>query len=451
MEFDGIFDIPHVNTTVVPGKVVSAEKQDIEINAEFAHCMNIMSNSSKNLYITGEAGSGKSTILKHFIKNTKKSCVVLAPTGVAAVRVGGQTIHSFFGFPPKPLSHNNIPTAHGQKMPLYRRVDTILIDEASMVRADMLDAIDMFLRFNLNDERPFAGKQVVLFGDLAQLPPVIGTSAEQEMMQYEYGGSPYFFSSHAFTKAEFTIVVLNTVYRQRDPMFLSLLNKMRTGDVSQSDIDIINDACLDQNCAISGDIPVICTVNIVADNINKRMIQMLPGDEWTLIGKIDGEFNPKSCPVDEIINVKKGAKIMLLTNDSAKRWYNGTMAKLLDIKSDHLVIEIDGVSHKLEKYTYEFIKYKYNHGDKSIAHTVTGTFIQYPIKIGYAFTIHKVQGLTMTNVLIDMDNGAFAHGQTYVALSRCTELKGIKLRKRINISDIIIDSNVAEFNRTLLK
>lgn len=422
---------------------------EIEMNDEFVRCFNMMNDTADHIFMTGDAGTGKSTLIKYFAKHTKKRVVLLAPTGVAAVNIGGQTIHSFFKFPPKPMSASNIPQIIDQIRPLYQRIDAIIIEEVSMVRADLMDAIDMFLRFNLYSDDPFAGKQIIMVGDLNQLPPVVGSLAEREMLADKYD-SPFFFDANVFKNIGFEKIRLTKIYRQKDGKFIDLLNKIKHKKINQADIDEMNKATVktltrnDYN-----DLVTLCATNSIADHINGMMLNRIDEEEHVLEGQINGYFDPKHCPVDEKISVKVGCKIMMLNNDSIRRWHNGTVGKLLAVYPTHLDVEIDGIPHKVEKIEYESRKYVYDNKKQDVESVANGTFIQFPIRLAYALTVHKSQGKTFNRINIDMGNGGFAHGMVYVAFSRCRTLEGITQTRALRMDDIIYDPKVFKFMESI--
>ncbi len=420
--------------------------EDLIITDEFKACLDIMENTNDIMFITGKAGTGKSTLVKHFIKTTKKNVVVLAPTGVAAVNIGGQTIHSFFRFPPKPLNWSNIPRAHELFSQIYTEVDTIIIDEISMVRADLLDAINMFYELNFPCGSVFGGKQVIMVGDLSQLPPVVAREAEKEMMVDKYD-SPFFFSAHLFQKAEFRKFKLSRIFRQKDQQFIDILNRIQIDEVTPSDITLLNDKCYRRQIELDSSTMTLCTTNGLVDTLNRIHLSKIQSPEIILEGTVIGKFEPKNCRVPERQAVKIGCKIMMLINDPQRRWHNGTTATLtdVDLPKSKIEVEIGDDRYWIERHEWENTKYSYNKLNKKIDHTSTGSFLAFPILLAYACSIHKSQGSTFDKVNIDLGSGSFAHGMTYVALSRCRTLEGITLAKKLQRSDIFIDQKVKEF------
>ncbi|OGZ77849.1 MAG: AAA family ATPase [Candidatus Staskawiczbacteria bacterium RIFOXYB2_FULL_32_9] len=431
------------------------EKKPIEINSDFKRALNIIENSNNNVFITGKAGTGKSTLLDYFRSTTKKQIAVLAPTGVASINVRGQTIHSFFGFKPDitiEKAKNLARKVKDKKLELYKRISAIVIDEVSMVRADLLDCVDAYLKTCLKNKLPFGGKQMILIGDLYQLPPVLGYREERAFLsKYE---SPYFFSAKIFDDLVLEFVELEKVYRQKDEKFIKLLNAVRNRSVTDNDLAEFNKR-LNVNFEPSLDDFYICLtpMNDSAREINEKKLKQLNTKEHFYEGKIFGDFDKNYLPTDKDLSVKIGSQIMLLNNDKHARWVNGTVAKIVDVEENvgdygepAIIVELDnGSIEEILPYTWEIFHYDYDPNSRSLQTKVIGSFTQYPLKLAWAVTIHKSQGKTFDKVIIDMGRGAFAHGQTYVALSRCTCLEGIVLKKPIIKNHIFLDWRVIKF------
>lgn len=402
---------------------------------EFNDLFNTVENSKDSFFITGKAGTGKSTFLKFFSKKTKKKFIILAPTGIAALNVSGQTIHSFFKFPPKIITDSNVKKVENNK--LYSRIDCIIIDEASMVRADLMDGMDKFMRLNGNDSKlPFGGCQLLLFGDLFQLPPV---SRDSEYIFSNYYESPYFFDAKCFKNVNLNTVELTKVYRQKEEKFISILNEIRKGDISDESLKIIN-----SRVSTEPDDSIILTCNNWhASNINKAMLNKLPGMKKVFAGEVTGEL--KEFPVDKDLELKVGSKVMIVKNHPDFLYYNGSIGLVHEVSKDLITIKLGAGFVGIEKNTYEKVKYDYDERHDKIFSKIVATFKQFPLKLAYALTIHKSQGQTFDNITIDFGGGAFAHGQAYVALSRCTSLNGLKLSKPLNKRDIIIDKRINNF------
>ncbi len=417
----------------------------LELNEQFEEILQILESTNACAFITGRAGTGKSTLLQLFRKTTNKKTVVLAPTGLAALHVKGQTIHSFFGFPPRAISKKDINPRKYKK--LYKELDTIIIDEISMVRADMLDNIDYFLRINGGDASlPFGGKQMIFFGDMFQLPPVV---SREEMMffrsQYE---SPYFFASEVFQEVPFEMHELTTVYRQESRRFIRLLDAIRTHRFDMDDLDTLNERFSSlPDSAFTGYV-TLTTRNAIVDQINQERLRKLQVPEIAFMGVLTGNFKNKVFPTDTILKLKEGAQVMFVKNDPQKRFVNGTIGQIKYLREDRIIVSVeeDGETKDIpvKQVEWEILRYKVN-SDNIIESEVMGTFKQYPLRLAWAMTIHKSQGKTFDKIIIHLGKGAFTHGQTYVALSRCTTFEGIILKQKIRPNDVLIDERISEF------
>ena len=423
--------------------------KQLDINPEFALAFDLLQNSDKHLFITGKAGSGKSTLLKYCVDNCNKNIIVLAPTGIAALNVKGQTIHRFFNFPINVTPEQIINYKITPKVKrIYKLIDTIIIDEVSMLRADILDCIDVFLRiYGPQHDKPFGGIQMVLIGDLYQLPPVI--SSQEQSAFYGRYQTPYFFSSEAFRKISIKTIELNKIYRQKDPQFIELLGRIRNNSITEDDIKKLNSRLTLQtpsdNFIIS-----LATTNKLAEQINKKKLSELNGISYNSQANIDGSFNKEYFPTQEILELKTGAQIMFLNNDSKKRWVNGSLGKIEDIKFNderirYLRIRLEENKKIVDVFPHTWEIYKYSIIGKEITSEVIGSFTQYPLRLAWAVTIHKSQGQTFDNISVDIGNGTFANGQLYVALSRCTSLQGIHLSKPIQKKHILTDTRISAF------
>jgi ATP-dependent DNA helicase PIF1 len=431
------------------------ENKQIEINAQFQVAFDLMENTDRHVFITGKAGTGKSTLLDYFRKTTHKRIAVLAPTGVAALNVHGQTIHSFCGFKPDiSLDKVKKKTAKDSTRPtLHKKLETIIIDEISMVRADLLDCLEKFLRLNgPHSRKPFGGIQMIFIGDLYQLPPVV-TSAEKSIFTLKYE-SPYFFSSMIFNSLKFVMefVELEKIYRQTEEDFISLLNAIRNRSVRESDIVRLNRNVAADFVPLENDFYIYLTsTNDQAFRRNQEKLACLPGKSYRFQGFMSGDFDTSALPTERELEVKPGAQVMLLNNDSYGRWVNGSIGKVVKIlrqagEDDVIQVELPGefIVH-VTPFNWEIYKYTYDAKAQKIFSQPVGSFIQYPLKLAWAITIHKSQGKTFTKVVIDIGRGTFAHGQVYVALSRCTSLQGIVLRKPIQKHHILMDFRVVKF------
>ena len=421
---------------------------NIELNEQFKRALDLLENTDKNVFITGKAGTGKSTLLNYFRSITKKKIVVLAPTGVAALNVNGETIHSFFGFKPN-VTIENIKKLSPQKARIYKELETIIIDEISMVRADLLDCIDYFLRINVRN-KPFGGIQMVFIGDLYQLPPVV-TSGEKELFTKRYN-SQYFFDADVIRDLPLEFIELEKVYRQKDERFIQLLNEIRNNTISEESLALLNSRVGVELPESSDYIVYLTPLNATVDAINMEKLNLLKGRLYRWEAYIEGDFDKSSLPGDPILSLKKGAQVMMLNNDSKGRWVNGSIGKVVGISSgkgeDEDKIEVqfpDGRIEEVIPYTWEIFHYRYNEEKKLIESETIGSFTQYPLKLAWAVTIHKSQGKTFDRVIIDLERGVFAPGQVYVALSRCTSFEGIVLKKPVKKGHILLDKRIVEF------
>ena len=392
-----------------------------------------------HLFVTGRAGTGKSTLLRALQGALDAEIVVVAPTGLAAVNVGGQTIHSFFGLPPRLVRSDDIRRSrNGQVM---RKLDFLVIDEVSMVRSDLMWAIDQSLRINRGRPRePFGGVRLVLFGDLHQLPPVVQEAEVAAHLESEFGG-PFFFSVPALGEGAGTArLELTQVFRQSDETLISVLNRIRDGEVDEDDLAGLNERVAPIRTLSEGEKFVILTpTNAAAHRINAAYLDALPGHAHTYEAGITGDFTNASHPTESALTLKPGAKVILLRNDPERRWVNGTIARISRLEDKKVFIEVAGREHELEPVSWEQRRYAYDKEQEKIVGTVAGTFKQYPVRLAWALTIHKAQGLTLDNVYIDLGRGTFAHGQAYVALSRCRSLEGLALARPLTPRDILFD------------
>ncbi len=421
------------------------DQPPIALNEEFRDILERLETSNTSMFITGRAGTGKSTLLRLFRETTNKKVVVVAPTGIAALNVQGQTIHSFFGFPPRPLTKAEIKPRRFKH--LYKRLDTIIIDEISMVRADMLDNIDYFLRINGgNPNLPFGGKQVVFFGDLFQLPPVVSRE-EAPYFQQQYS-SPYFFSAEVFLNFELEKFELSQVFRQEERGFVRLLDTIRMRRFDYDDLETLNERYLEDSPSSVDGYVTLTTRNSIVNEINSRRLKQLDGIELTYTGSVEGDFSTRVFPTDIILKLKEGAQVMFVKNDPKKRFVNGTIGQIVELQERLVRVAVpkpDGQLKviDLEQVEWEILRYQVK-GDELEAKPI-GKFKQYPLRLAWAMTIHKSQGKTFDQVLLDLGKGAFAPGQTYVALSRCTTLGGIILKQPIRPRDVLIDERIVEY------
>ncbi len=419
--------------------------QVLELSEDFKYALDLIEKTDTSVFVTGRAGTGKSTLLQLLKNTTRKKNVVLAPTGVAALNVGGQTIHSFFGFPPKLISTRDIKKHRNRK--LFQNIELLIIDEISMVRADMLDNIDYFLRLNRENHHPFGGVQVVFFGDLFQLPPVIANDIEKQLFT-SYYDSPYFFSAKVLLEFQMSMLELKKIYRQEARYFIRLLDAVRTNKIDYDDLEDLNERYIPDFNTPEFYI-TLSARNTTVDKINNQALRDLPLPEQIYYGQVKGDFNPKFFPTDLALRLKLNAQVMFLRNDSEKKFVNGTIGKIVKLEPENITVMVEEGQQRyidVQPVDWEILRYKQATNDMHKIETeVIGTFTQYPLKLAWAITIHKAQGKTFDNVIIDLDRGAFEYGQTYVALSRCRSLEGIVLNQRLKPSDILTDSRVVAF------
>ena len=422
--------------------------EKIEFSDGFEKAFNLLEKSKGSVFITGRAGTGKSTFLKYLKENSKKKVVVLAPTGVAALNVGGQTIHSFFRFPPGLSVKDAMKEAYRRKNKgIFFKVDLFVIDEISMVRSDLLDCIDVYLKAILRSNLAFGGKQMLFIGDMCQLPPVVNNT-EQPFLRSSYK-SEYFFDSAVMKDFHYTLVDFEKVYRQKDAGFIEVLNRVRDGTFSEKDLSDLNSR-LWQGGDDDGTVH-LTTTNAMAERINSKKLAQLQGAQYNYKGHAEGKFKLDSLPADEILGLKKGAQVMFLVNDNAKRWVNGTIGTVTGLSDEGVRVKVGDAEVNVGPHDWSLYNYKFDEHKGEILQELVGLFTQFALRLAWAITIHKSQGKTFDNVIIDVGRGAFAHGQLYVALSRCRTLEGIRIKTPIRKEDILVDRRVLKFvgNRPL--
>lgn len=438
--------------------------KDIEINQGFRQALELLENTDEHVFITGKAGTGKSTLLQYWIDSTKKNAVVLAPTGVAALNVHGETIHSFFGFRPDVTVKQVTKQGKDQeRAKLIQKTDTIVIDEASMVRADLLDCVDQSLRIHQKNgaHLPFGGKQLVFIGDLFQLPPVVPND-QQEIFSTFYA-TPYFFSANVFgagklsgidNTPELRQVELKKVYRQTDQQFIEALNAVRSGSVRRDYLDLLNSR-VDRNFEPDPRKKefwiYLTTTNARANAFNAKNLSRLKGKIWSHEAAVRGDMPERSYPTHRVLELKEKAQVMFVSNDPEGRYVNGTVGRIAGFEKqqgapDLIYVELeDGEIIEVTQRKWEAIKWDYDEKAKSLDTEVVGSFTQYPLRLAWAVTIHKSQGKTFDRVILDLGGRVFAAGQTYVALSRCRTLDGLVLRHPLHKGHLLVDRRVGTF------
>lgn len=428
---------------------------DIKLGDEQRRVYNLMDNSNENLFITGKAGTGKSVLLQYFVKHTTKQVAVVAPTGVAALNVGGQTIHSFFSMGldiQDPDDRSQVVDMGYKRKEILNGIQTLVIDEISMVSADIMDMIDAKLKYARDNDEPFGGCQIIVFGDLYQLPPVVPSGQAARYMEDRYT-TVYYFGADEIRNNPFKIIELQHVFRQKDQTFIDILNKIRLGQTSKGLLDDINSCCVvppedEQYITLTGD-------NATANTINQEKLLALHTKEYVYDGSVVGDIKQSNMPTDLHLRLKVGAHVMMIKNDRTDnssddkrqkaRWVNGTLGIISQLTPSGIKVEINGVSHWVDKEKWEKYQYRYNAEEKKLEKDVVATFTQYPIKLAYAITIHKSQGQTYDAVKVDLSKGAFAAGQTYVALSRCRSMESLYLTKELKQEDIKVSQEVIDY------
>ena len=414
-------------------------------NKQQLQAYELINTTNSSFFLTGKAGTGKTTFLQTIQKEIDKNFIVLAPTGIAAMLAGGETIHSFFGLPLQICTPKTLGNINRSKISIIKKVDTIIIDEVSMVRCDIIDAIDYTLRYVMRNSLPFGGKQMVFVGDLFQLPPVL-RKEETEIMDDLYNTmSPFFFKAHALRRLSLPCIEFIKVYRQKDDVFLNILDSIRFNKASYSELCTINQ-CVGRPTPSEERIITLCTRNDEASKINLSKLNLIDSEEFCFEAKIDGDIKIDSnLPAERKLSLKSGAQVIFVRNDQSRRWVNGTIGTVSKIAEDEINVVTESGEYKVSPVSWESYKYEYNSKEKKIVKTLVGTYTQYPLKLSWAITVHKSQGMTFDKMILDLSRGIFSKGQLYVALSRVRSLDGLFLIKPISFGHIGTSEEVLEF------
>ncbi|GAF04275.1 ATP-dependent DNA helicase [Saccharicrinis fermentans] len=430
-------------------------------NSEFQDALKLVEYTNRSVFLTGKAGTGKSTFLKYICAKTNKKHVVVAPTGIAAINAGGQTMHSFFKIPFRPILPDDpdLSTQNGRiydflkyrknHQKLIKEMELLIIDEVSMLRVDILDFIDRVLRvFSGNMQVPFGGKQLLMVGDVFQLEPVV--KREEWGILKRFYQTPFFFSARVFRNLPMIQIELKKVYRQSNPEFVNLLDRVRVNAVKQEDIKTINHRFNPTyNAPLDELFITLATRRDTVDYINDHKLKELQEEEIAFEGYISGEFPESALPTPQHLILKENAQVMFIKNDSPeRRWYNGSLGRIDEINEEGIYVRLENEEvHLVEKEVWRNVRYKYDEKNNRIVEEEIGSYQQYPLKLAWAITVHKSQGLTFDKVMIDFSGGAFAGGQLYVALSRCRSLQGIIMKSQITPRDVIVKRECVDFSR----
>ncbi len=423
------------------------QRQKLALNNQQAKLFKLIENGLSPMFITGEAGTGKSHLLKHFKENTKKKVIIAAPTGIAALAIGGQTLHSLFKLKPFYVKGEYSFVDPDVKL-LFQHVDTLVIDEISMVRADLMDIIDSKLRLSRENNKPFGGIQIVLFGDLYQLPPIINDVKEEKYLIEHYEGY-YFFNAKVWDKLPIKIYELTNIYRQSAYKFKKILSAIRSG---RADIAIIKE--LNKRASVpipDKDVITLAATNKSVNHINNLRLSKIDAQQFVYTADVKGEAGQADNISEKVLNLKVGAQVMFTKNDKYKRWVNGTLATVAELGRQHIKVDVNGAKYIVPRVSWDKISYSYNQATRTLDKEIISSITQFPLKLAWAVTVHKSQGQTFSRCVVDLKDGVFAHGQAYVALSRCTSLEGLFLISPIRPEDIYVSKEVLSFMKKARK
>jgi ATP-dependent DNA helicase PIF1 len=441
---------PDLMQTLPKDKTYNSEKasaksdhtnKPFKLSEEQIKVFDYLESTPKQTFITGKAGSGKSALLNYFKSNTNKRIIVLAPTGIAALNIGGQTIHSFFKIKPGVVESSGIRLPN-ETIEILKNIDALIIDEISMVRADLIDAIDGCLRRLRDKESAFGGIQLIMFGDLYQLPPIMNDQALHNYFKLRYGGY-FFFNARVWQDTELVTYELTKIFRQTGKKFKDILNAVRSGQVNEQLLKELN-----QRSKVelpSSGVITLGATNKIVEEINSQKLNALSGREYVYEACIEGKIGSHEYLIEKTLKLKVGAQIMMIKNDKDKRWVNGSLGKIIKLSHHEIWVSINGSSYSIPKYTWSKVKYTFDQASGLIEENSVSQITQYPIRLAWAMTIHKSQGQTYSSCAVDLKDGVFAHGQAYVALSRCKSLSSLYLLSPILASDISVDPEVKGF------
>lgn len=420
-------------------------RDTVDVNEDFENALDLIDDGG-HVFVTGRAGTGKSTLLHLLVEETRRRVAVVAPTGLAAINVGGQTIHSFFRLPPRFVDVRELRAL--RHTTVMKNIDLLVIDEVSMVRSDLMDGIDHTLRLNRRSDEPFGGVQLALFGDLWQLPPVV---REPELKEYFAAhGGPWFFQAKAWQECGGGSVELGRIYRQQDdPGFMRILQQVRDGEPDDEAMGLLNGRVVGRAILDGPDAPIVLTgTNQAAFRENSRRLSALGGKLVNYAAEVTGRFDPGAFPTEPELLLRAGARVMFLKNDPEQRWVNGSFGTVVALGDEGPTVELaDGTAHLVKPSAWENIAYQYDRPGKQITREVVGSYRQLPLRLGWAITIHKSQGQTFDHVYVDLAGGAFSHGQVYVALSRCRSLAGLTLARPVRQQEVLLDFSVGDYRR----